>query len=334
MKATPFFVVALFLAFAGAASGSAAERPGTPFRLPGELASAKRVVVLGDSITYGGTYVDFVEMVVRQADPTWRGEILDLGLPSETVSGLSEDGHAGGKFPRPDLHERLDRTLAQTKPDLVLACYGMNDGIYHPFSEERFERFRSGIVRLHDKVVASGAAIIHLTPPVFDAQPIRDKVLPVGLVAYPKPFAGYDDVLARYAVWLLEQRAKGWQVIDVHGPMRRELEARRRTAPEFTFAKDGVHADRFGHAAIARAILAEWKFPAAAVEAPMGWAAERDGELLQLIQKRRKLLSDAWLTAIGHKRPMTPGRPLEEATREAAVLTEKIAAVVFARGAR
>jgi len=33
-------------------------------------------------------------------------EILNLGLPSETVSGLSEPNHAGGAFPRPDLHER------------------------------------------------------------------------------------------------------------------------------------------------------------------------------------------------------------------------------------
>ena len=36
------------------------------------------------------------------------------------------------KIPRPDLHERLERVLTQTKPDLVFARYGMNDGIYLP----------------------------------------------------------------------------------------------------------------------------------------------------------------------------------------------------------
>ena len=66
-------------------------------------------------------------------------EFINVGLPSETVSGLSEEGHAGGQFPRPDLHERLGRVLEQIRPDLVFACYGMNDGIYLPFNEERFE---------------------------------------------------------------------------------------------------------------------------------------------------------------------------------------------------
>ena len=60
-------------------------------------------------------------------------EFINAGLPTETVSGLSEEGHAGGSFPRPDLHERLERVLPATRPDVVIACYGMNDGIYLPY---------------------------------------------------------------------------------------------------------------------------------------------------------------------------------------------------------
>jgi hypothetical protein len=73
------------------------------------LAGVRRVVFLGDSITYAGQYIEFLEAYLRVKDPTLRCEFLDLGLPSETVSGLTEPGHAGGQFPRPDLHERLDR---------------------------------------------------------------------------------------------------------------------------------------------------------------------------------------------------------------------------------
>jgi len=101
---------------------------------------ARRVVFLGDSITYSGEYVEFIETYVRSRFPESRVEFLDLGLPSETVSGLSEPGHAGGAFPRPDLHERLGRVLEKAKPDLIVACYGMNDGIYYPFSDERFQK--------------------------------------------------------------------------------------------------------------------------------------------------------------------------------------------------
>src|SRR4051812_25020588 len=84
---------------------------------PSSLAGVHRVVFLGDSITYSGQYVEFIEAFLRLDDPAIRREFLDLGLPSETVSGLSEPGHAAGKFPRPDLHERLDRVLEQTRPN-------------------------------------------------------------------------------------------------------------------------------------------------------------------------------------------------------------------------
>src|SRR5215216_1992441 len=128
------------------------------------LITARRILFLGDSITYSGEYVSYVEASLRTQFPEREFDIIDVGLPSETVSGLSEPGHAGGKFPRPDLHERLERVLAKSKPDLVFACYGMNDGIYLPFADERFRKFVDGITRLHARVVATGAGIIPVTP--------------------------------------------------------------------------------------------------------------------------------------------------------------------------
>ena len=296
--------------------------------LPPALATAQRVVILGDSITYGGAYVDFIEAVIHTRVPTWRGEIIDVGLSSETVSGLSETGHAGGKFPRPDLHERLARVLAQTKPDVVLACYGMNDGIYFPLAEERFARFRAGMNRLHDAVVAAYATMIHVTPPVFDARPIAAKVLPAGLDAYPTPFAGYDDVLAQYSAWLVAQCARGWDVIDAHTAMSHTLAQLRTREPAFTFSKDGVHPDALGHAVIARAILNAWGLRPDDDELLGHLATYPDGELLKLIRERRKLRMNAWLTATGHQRPgVAAGLPLAEAENRAAALTEKIRAL-------
>lgn len=119
----------------------------------------KRVVMLGDSITYAGDYVSFIEAYFVTRHPGRSIEFINVGLPSETVSGLSEPGHAKDAFLRPGLHERLERVLERTKPDLVLACYGMNDGIYLPFSEERFARFREGMLELRKQVARHGCGV-------------------------------------------------------------------------------------------------------------------------------------------------------------------------------
>ena len=127
-------------------------------RPPTEPSQARTVLVLGDSITWAGAWVVSVEAWFRMTHPKASTEFINLGLPSETVSGLSEPGHAGGSFPRPDLHERLQRALDKIHPDLVVACYGMNDGIYFPWSEDRGKRHFDGIQRLRDAVAAAGAS--------------------------------------------------------------------------------------------------------------------------------------------------------------------------------
>jgi len=109
------------------------------------LAGAHRIVFLGDSITYSGQYVDDISMLVRSLAGDNEFEFLNLGLPSETVSGLSEPGHAHDSFPRPNLHDRLNHLLELTRPNLVIACYGMNDGIYYPFDAVKFEKYQRGI---------------------------------------------------------------------------------------------------------------------------------------------------------------------------------------------
>ncbi len=285
------------------------------------LPEEQRILFLGDSITYGGTYVQVIEAALIAQHPEKPYEILNLGLSSETVSGLSEDGHAGGKFPRPDLHERLDRVLAKVKPQLVIACYGMNDGIYYPPSPERLKAYQDGMLKLRAKVAAAGARIIHLTPPVFDPLPIQARLLPAGLKDYPQPYAGYDEVLAAYARWLVGQRQNGWQVLDVHAAMTEALEKARRANPQFTFAKDGVHPNAEGHLVMAGPLLKDWGLNAAADGSPQ----HPNGKaIFDAVQKKQELLRDAWLTETGHQRPgVKAGLPLAEAQKQAAELDAK-----------
>ncbi|MBM3878011.1 MAG: SGNH/GDSL hydrolase family protein [Verrucomicrobia bacterium] len=281
-----------------------------------QVALPRRIVFLGDSITYAGQYVEFIETYHRLRTPEREVEFLDIGLPSETVSGLSEDGHAGGKFPRPDLHERLERVLAKARPDLVVACYGMNCGIYLPFSGERFAKYRDGMERLRKACAAHGAKVLHVTPPVFDE------------VKGGKP--GYTDTLARYSAWLVSQRNAGWDVVDVNGPMSRHLAEQRAKDPKFFLAGDGVHCNEAGHWLIAKEILlhlgAKGIVSAADPKAMLAMHPNGDA-VLKLVQQRQRMMKDAWLAETKHTRPgMKTGMPLAEAQAKAAELARQISA--------
>ncbi|TLD70907.1 hypothetical protein FEM03_11430 [Phragmitibacter flavus] len=293
---------------------------------------ADRIVVLGDSITASGQYLEYLETILM-VQTAKRYEFLNLGLSSETVSGLSEPGHAAGKFPRPGLHERLQRVLDKTKPDLVLACYGMNDGIYFPLKQTRFDRFTTGIEQLRSKAKAAAADVIHLTPPVFDPLPIKDKVMPAGLNAYPRPFEGYNRVLDRYSEWLVGRRSAGWKVIDVHGPMNAALAEQRKANAEFTFATDGVHPTKEGHWIISQAILDAWDVKHDWVLEDLVEPQGRLAALYKLVGDRQKVLKSAWLEACGHKRPgVAKGLPLEEAKTKAEEISKSLVALLESSG--
>jgi lysophospholipase L1-like esterase len=283
---------------------------------------AKRILFLGDSITHSGGYVAFIETQLRLRGTQPMPEIINLGLSSETCSGLSEPSHP---FPRPNVHERLDRALAAVRPDVVVACYGMNDGIYSPLSDERFAAYQRGVNQLIDKVHAAGAKLVLLTPPPFDPVPLasKGKLHPAGQdeYGYTGMYADYDKVLGRYSDWLLEQRGRVDMVIDVHSAVNARLAEERKSDPLLTFAGDGIHPNAAGHRVIAETVLAGW-----GVE-PI---REPDPELLKLVTQRMTMLHDAWLSHVGHQRPgVKAGLPLEEARMRAADLDRAIAARVL-----
>lgn len=272
----------------------------------------KRIVFLGNSITYNGKFVSYFDAYLSLTYPEKNLEIINVGLPSETVSGLSEEGHADGQFPRPDLRERLDRVLTQLKPDLVIANYGMNDGIYLPFDELRFQAFQNGIHWLHEVVVKSGAQLIHVTPPIYDE----------------RKGPAYANVLDIYSDWLVSLRyTENWQVIDIHWPMRKALEEQRDLNPEFAFAKDGIHPDETGHFLMAKTLLlglGEHVVDVKTVEELLS-PFPHGIQVLSLVEKRQEILKLAWLTATKHQRPEIPeGLTLQEAHKKVAEINWEI----------
>ncbi len=300
-------------ALCGLPQGALAEET----RKPAFPLQARKILFLGDSITHSGHYIYEIEARLRLQGVEPLPEFLNVGLSSETCTGLSEPGHP---FPRPNVQGRLIRALELTKPDVVVACYGMNDGIYHPFDEERFRQYQQGLQRIVRESRARGARVVLLTPPPFDplGPSKQNKLRPADADehAYFAMYEDYDSVLKRYGKWILQQPELADLVIDVHSPLSAFTAQQRQSNPDFTLAPDGIHPNAEGHRVLAETILAAWGVEP--TEPP-------DPALLKLVAQRGSLLHDAWLTHIGHERPgVKPGLPIEEAKTRAAELLEQI----------
>lgn len=225
------------------------------------LKDGQRVLFVGDSNTYADLYIHYLDAYLFTRFPGQRFELLGRGMPSETVAGTSEPTHDP---PRPDFHTRFSRTVPPLKPDVLVACYGMNDGVYRSFDEEIFAQYKAGIVRLVKRTTdETGAQLVLMTPPPFDPTPFTDKPIPK-VFDYRRPAPDYDKTLARFSAWLRSTPFKDTPVIDLNGPLTAVLAARRKDDPKFVLAPDGIHPTETGHALIALTILKAWHAPAIA----------------------------------------------------------------------
>jgi len=230
------------------------------------------ILFLGDSITRdtrAGGYVRNIAAALDQESPNaWR--VINHGRNSETLSNLSEAYHPGR---RPCVLARLDAELKETKPAWVVACYGINDGIYHPFNEKRFAAYQAGVEEFIQRVHAAGAKVILLTaPPYAHTGPLPAGADQAALDAflqkanaeaeaaaekdpnkfgYRTPYEYYDFVMARYARWLLTLNGrKGVWVIDLRATMAPKVKE--------THGRDAIHPNGLGHALMAEAFLKQW----------------------------------------------------------------------------
>lgn len=289
----------LFVATICGSSFARSNEPKSPREL---LDGSKRVLFLGDSITFAGGYVARIEAGLYKTMKDAKPFVVDVGLPSETVSGLSEEGHADGKFPRPCIHERLKRVLDLVKPDLVFTCYGMNCGIYKPLDGTRFQAYKDGYIKLKAEIEQTGAKCIVVTPVIYD-----DRKKPLGF--------SYGAVLDKYSEWLVSQRAQGWTVIDLHTEFAKIQHLKQLDDPAFTFLPDAVHPNEAGHEVIANVLMKALELT----------PPELPAATYKLVQQRMATLRDSYLQTAGHERPgMAKGLLLDEAHKQAMLLNEQI----------
>lgn len=232
------------------------------------LREGETVVFLGDSNTFADHYIRYLDAYLFTRFPDKQFHLLNRGMPSETVAGTSETTHLP---PRPDLHTRLGGVLAATDPDVIIACYGMNDGIYQSPNPELMAKYQAGVKKLVQRVQDEAKArLVLLTPPPFDPTPFEHK--PVSNPPdYRRPASDYDQALDQFSKWLLTLASQDIRVIDLHSPMSGHIKARRETLPRYVMAGDGIHFNATGHMLVALEILEHWKAPGRISEAKFDW---------------------------------------------------------------
>jgi lysophospholipase L1-like esterase len=329
MNFAPLVLALLQLAALSVGAAGEGADSASPAKAAAMLTGVHRIVFMGDSITQAGDYVVDCECWLLARG--FQAEVINLGLASETATDLTTVENEPHKerygFGRPFVSERLDRALAAAKPDLLFACYGMNDGGSLPPDATGTRRFAEAITKLREAATEAGVKrVVLCTPPVYDDKGKQERNV-------------QDENLGRYTEWLLSKRADGWDVVDIHTPMQRALHEGRKGNPAFELAPDGVHPGRQGHWLMAREILTQFfgaKLDGAARAEDL--FAARGGEIRVLVHERMLLLFNAWMTRIGHQRPgvpggpgAAPGLPIPQANDKAADLSRRIQSIMAAR---
>ncbi len=203
-----------------------------------------KILFLGDSITDMGMYVTYLNAYLELFQSGSGITLYNLGLSDETVCGLTEPGYG---YPRPNINDRVDRAMLSVEPNWVVLMYGMNDGIYHPFSEERFSAYKDGMWKLIHRLQEYGVHIVVMTPSPFETAAVPEGLQEDGAEHYDFINASihYDDVLKRYGQFILEEVAPEVDlVIDIHRALEGGI-----------YTEDRVHPGWKGHYLIAREIL-------------------------------------------------------------------------------
>ena len=208
--------------------------------LPAQTASpfqaGDRWCVLGDSITHGGRYQHFIYLFYATRFPDRTIDIFNCGISGDSASGALR---------------RLDDDVLIHKPTVVSIMLGMNDvgrNLYEPGSpspevekhrEKALTDHAQNMKQLAEKLTASGARLIFLTPTPFDDTSTMEKPNLPGVNHALAISANNARLLAK---------TFGGGLVDFHQPMTELNLAQQKLDPRYTLiGPDRVHPQDVGH---------------------------------------------------------------------------------------
>jgi lysophospholipase L1-like esterase len=200
-----------------------------------ELKKGERIIFLGDSITAGGVgpkgYVTLVKNALADKHKDLGIEVIGAGVSGNKV---------------PDLQKRLDKTVLQRKPTLVVIYIGIND-VWHgekdPAKGTSPENFEAGLKDIIGQIRKADARVILCTPSVIGE-------FPGGANKLDKQLDDYADISRKVA------RETGSTLCDLRKVFIDYLAANNTEKKERgILTGDRVHLNEAGNRLVAETVL-------------------------------------------------------------------------------
>jgi lysophospholipase L1-like esterase len=149
-------VLALVGLVAFLATAPAAENEKTASSAKFFFKDGDRIVMMGDSITEQRLYSNYVEMWTVSRFPAWKLTFRNVGIGGDTSGG------GNGRF---------KRDVQAYKATALTVDFGMNDGGYQPFNDQRFGTYMKGLQGIADQAKAAGVRVAWVTPQPVEHNP-------------------------------------------------------------------------------------------------------------------------------------------------------------------
>jgi lysophospholipase L1-like esterase len=203
-------------------------------------------VFYGDSITDQRLYTAIVEGIVAMRYPSLNVSFTNSGWGGDSVTG-------GGGGP---IDTRLKRDVFAFHPSVVTIMLGMNDGGYHPATEETNQKYYSGYRHIVESLRAElpGVRITAIKPSPYD-NVTRDHA-PNGTADFE-----YNEVMRGFGMWIGTYADQAhFDTADMNTNVVKMLRKANELDPETAkgLLNDRVHPSFAVHLVMAEELLKAW----------------------------------------------------------------------------
>lgn len=209
-----------------------------------------RWCAVGDSITHGGSYHEFVYLYYATRFPDQQIKIYNCGIGGDSAPGVLK---------------RLKWDVLNHKPTVASIMLGMNDVDVFSYGptrtnpqdvqhhQERIDTYKENMHKLAKELTDAGVRLIFITPSIYDQ---------TSTIETPVYF-GANDALGIMSQYMMElSKEFHGTLVDFHGPMTKLNEEQQKLDPRFALAgPDRVHPLDVGHLAMAYLFLKDQGAP-------------------------------------------------------------------------